>query len=607
MFKKVQIKFFAFTAGILLALIAAVLISINIIMETIVENQSRVILKQIAASIEYDEKTSTFTYFEKKGPPPEHDPINDMRPTEKSSQPPETAPSETESTEALTENPTQNTTQKNNQTTYEETQENDPPKITSPIQTNTESQTTAQTETQSVHTEKPAETTGNFQQPTAPPEWDPDFNHKPPEWENPPDPYGPNDPNDDFHGNNGDYPPYPDQGWGNWNPYRSAPEIETSKQQTSYASFSPSSLCIMNLSGRSVTANPIYASQSNERQKKGQSPVPKTLGSINFFVLMADKDGNYLASLNNDDLDSNTAQYYVSQTMSSKKSSGIINKLQFYRLQKTNGTMIVFTDKGAELNMLRNLTKTTIIIGIISFILLSLLTLVISRKSIQPIKMAFEKQKHFISDASHELKTPLTIISANADVLSDEIGDNKWLNYIKSQTERMNVLVNDLLNLTRIENKTADFVCSEFNLSKAIESTALPFECQAFEMQKSLDIDIQEDLMFKGSEDHIKQMAAIFIDNALKYSNDQGKIKITLKAQGDKRILSVFNTGSGIKEDEKEKIFERFYRSDDSRARSTGGYGLGLAIAKSIIDRYKFKISVEIAEGKSICFTVTMQ
>ena len=193
MFKKVQIKFFAFTAGILLALIAAVLISINIIMETIVENQSRVILKQIAASIEYDEKTSTFTYFEKKGPPPEHDPINDMRPTEKSSQPPETAPSETESTEALTENPTQNTTQKNNQTTYEETQENDPPKITSPIQTNTESQTTAQTETQSVHTEKPAETTGNFQQPTAPPEWDPDFNHKPPEWENPPDPYGPND------------------------------------------------------------------------------------------------------------------------------------------------------------------------------------------------------------------------------------------------------------------------------------------------------------------------------------------------------------------------------------------------------------------------------
>lgn len=221
--------------------------------------------------------------------------------------------------------------------------------------------------------------------------------------------------------------------------------------------------------------------------------------------------------------------------------------------------------------------------------------------------MAFEKQKHFISDASHELKTPLTIISANADVLSDEIGDNKWLNYIKSQTERMNVLVNDLLNLTRIENKTADFVCSEFNLSKAIESTALPFECQAFEMQKSLDIDIQEDLMFKGSEDHIKQMTAIFIDNALKYSNDQGKIKITLKAQGDKRILSVFNTGSGIKEDEKEKIFERFYRSDDSRARSTGGYGLGLAIAKSIIDRYKFKISIEIAEGESICFTVTMQ
>jgi signal transduction histidine kinase len=249
---------------------------------------------------------------------------------------------------------------------------------------------------------------------------------------------------------------------------------------------------------------------------------------------------------------------------------------------------------------------TTVAIGIISFILLSILTYFLSKKSIQPVKVAFEKQKQFISDASHELKTPLTIISANADILADEVGKNKWLEYIKSQTDRMNVLVNELLNLTRLENNTANIVFCEFDLSKAIENTALPFECQAFDSKKTFDIDIQEGLSISGSEVHVKQMAAIFIDNALKYSNDGGTVRITLKSQGDKKILSVFNTGAGIKEGEENKIFERFYRSDDSRARTTGGYGLGLAIAKSIIDKHKFKLTIDNVPGESICFNVTM-
>ena len=347
-------------------------------------------------------------------------------------------------------------------------------------------------------------------------------------------------------------------------------------------------------------------SMFDDMRPKGEE-VPKSLGSIDFFIVMADENGQYLAQLNNEDLEQSVAQNYINAILKENATSGMVNNYQFYRLGKDNGTLMVFTDKTGELAMLKQLFRTTVIIGIISLIVLSAVAYFISLRIMQPLKTAFNKQKQFISDASHELKTPLTVISANADVLSGEIGENKWLTYIKSQTDRMNLLVNELLNLTRLENNTSQFERADFDLSKAINNTALPFECKAFESNKKLELNVEEGMTVNGSERHIKQMAAIFIDNAIKYSNDGGTIIVTLKKVGDKKMFSVYNTGSGIKEEEKEKIFERFYRSDDSRTHLTdGGYGLGLPIAKSIIDKHKFKLTVDNHEGQSICFIVTM-
>ena len=337
-----------------------------------------------------------------------------------------------------------------------------------------------------------------------------------------------------------------------------------------------------------------------------EEPIPRTLGSIDFFVIMADKSGKYLATLNNDDIDEKKAQSYITAILDKDLDTGMLNSYQFYQTDKPNGYIMVFTDKSYEMNMLRQLKRTTIIIGSIALVILSALAYILSKKSIQPIKTAFNKQKQFVSDASHELKTPLTVISTNADVLEGEIGANRWLTYIKSQTDRMSVLVNDLLNLTRLENSTDELERKYFNLSKAIVNTALPFECQAFESNKKFEIEVPDDIMLCGSEKHIKQMAAIFIDNALKYSNDGGTVKVSLQKVGDKKVLSIFNTGQGVKEEDTEKIFERFYRSDESRNRATGGYGLGLAIAKSIIDKHKFKINVLNQPGKSVCFVITM-
>lgn len=355
------------------------------------------------------------------------------------------------------------------------------------------------------------------------------------------------------------------------------------------------------------TAMASPASEPNPMAYSKVEPIPKTLGSIDFFVIMADTKGNYLATLNNDKLDSIGAQDYITTILDNGKDTGMINGYQFYQTDKKNGTIMVLTDKSSEMDMLRQLKRTTIIIGLIALVVLSVFAYFLSLRSIQPIKAAFEKQKQFVSDASHELKTPLAVITTNADVLSEEIGENKWLEYIKAQADRMNVLVNDLLNLTRLENNTTDFERKYFNLSKAVINTALPFECQAFENNKKFEVNVEDDIMLSGSEKHIKQMTAIFIDNALKYSNDGGTVRVSLKKMGDRKLLSVYNTGEGIKEEDTEKIFERFYRSDASRNRSTGGYGLGLAIAKSVIDKHKFKVHVMNQPGKSVCFMVTMQ
>ena len=345
-------------------------------------------------------------------------------------------------------------------------------------------------------------------------------------------------------------------------------------------------------------ANPMGASKVE--------PIPKSLGSIDFFVLMSDKDGHYLAKLYNEDLKADDAQECITDILDKDADTGMYHSYQYYQADKSNGNLIVLTDKSYEMDMLRQLKRTTIIIGSIALIILSILAYFLSKKSIQPIKIAFNKQKQFVSDASHELKTPLTVISANTDVLQGEIGENKWLNYIKSQTDRMNVLVNDLLNLTRLENNTVELEYKYFNMSKAIVNTALPFECQAFESNKQFEVDVDDNIMLCGSEKHVKQMAAIFIDNALKYSNDGGTVRVSLKKVGGRKVLSVFNTGEGIKVEDQDKIFERFFRSDESRNRATGGYGLGLAIAKSIIDKHKFKLNIINQPGESVCFAVTM-
>lgn len=566
------------------------------------QRQSQVVLDQIAAGVEYDEKTSTFTFT------PEDDKKHNENP---GVIPPEIPdkPDEGGASGGTGSNEASGSTGAS-----EESQ--------TPSSGGAQSDAAAQT-TLPPDTQSPEATHTTAKQNSDIPMPPPQEGVYPPEHEGGMRP--PEKPEGDFNDNDkreGEYSyPMPDEYRKQY--YGETPQIGSDENGSSHNAFGEEESAgtlygdgdIIQIANRTsgildgyTVMNITHTAYDNVQEgvQKETAPVPKSFGSIDFFIIMADKSGKFLAAMNNDELEADVAQQYISAIMSEDASNGMLNNFQFCRSDKSNGTLMVFTDKQAELDMLDQLTRTTILIGVVSFALLSVLAYFFSKKSIEPIKIAFEKQKQFVSDASHELKTPLTVISANADVLSGEIGENKWLEYIKSQTERMNVLVNDLLNLTRLENDTSEFIRVSFNLSQAITNTALPFECQAFEANKIFDVDVEDGIFVNGSENHIKQMTAIFIDNALKYSNDGGTVRVMLKKQGDKSVLSVFNTGSGVKESEKHKIFERFYRSDDSRSRMTGGYGLGLAIAKSIIDKHRFKITVENHEGESICFNIIM-
>ncbi|MBO5164273.1 MAG: GHKL domain-containing protein [Ruminococcus sp.] len=599
MFKKVQLKFFGIITAILIAIFIVVLSLVNIIMDVLMERQTNVVLRQVAAGVEYNDKTSTFIFNNpgrKEGMP------------RKEKIPPTSAAENV--TSAATEPTSENRPRNTEKTTA------------APIENDTPAQTYPQEETTIAQTEPPKQTTLPRKtrpqeqrrtepvRPTEPPpetrppredqggggnwgEWQPPEDQDPDPWRDPWHDRDEWDKEEDNKDNDSDERPM----WGNGGFMPTA--------DNAFVPVLDGYTIVVNSPAPEEEVPPQPPNGGMGREPFGE-PVPKSLGSIEFFVIMADKNGKYAAALNNDELTEETAQDYLDKIINDKDSEGMTGNLSFCAEKKENGTLVVLTDRTAEMGIMRKLKRTTVIVGLVSLIFLSVAAYFLSGLIVRPLKVTFEKQKQFISDASHELKTPLTVISTNADVLSGEIGDNKWLNYIRDQADRMNVLVNDLLSLTRLENNTREFITCEFDLSRAVTNAALPFECQAFESRKNFVLNVDDGIKIVGSEQHIKQMTGIFIDNALKYSKDGGTVRVSLTKEDGKAVLAVYNTGSGVREEEVDKLFERFYRSDESRNRSTGGYGLGLAIAKSIIDKHKFKVQVENQEGRSICFVVTM-
>ena len=308
----------------------------------------------------------------------------------------------------------------------------------------------------------------------------------------------------------------------------------------------------------------------------------------------------------NTSLESAEVLELANQMLNKNKASGTLSGYRYLIVEKPYGQLLVFVDQRISNALADRLLTTSLIIGSITLFVLFFVSLFLANLMVKPVEEAFEKQKRFISDASHELKTPLSVISVNADVLEGDIGANKYLSHIQSESIRMNTLVNSLLTLARLDSSKPIGVYSPFDLSNAVESIALTFESIAFEEHKNYTLKITDGISYLGDANKIKQVVAILIDNAIKNADDDGLVELILKRVGDTIHLEVFNTGAGIPEDQQDKIFQRFYRYDASRSKATGGYGLGLAIAKSIVDEHQGTIRVSSEVGSWVRFTVIL-
>ena len=260
-----------------------------------------------------------------------------------------------------------------------------------------------------------------------------------------------------------------------------------------------------------------------------------------------------------------------------------------YSYSYNKGNSIVIIDNSNSKEILLNSLRNSLIIFIILEIIIIYISKLISNWIVKPIIETFNKQKDFIADASHELKTPLSVIMASSEALRENPKEMKWLDNIQNESLRMNNLIIDLLDLARTENDN-NIVLSDGNLSHAIELSVLTFEGRAYEKNIKLEYNIEPNIMIKMNENSIRQVIEILLDNAIKQSNEKGKVIVNLK-KNNNIILTVSNYGEEIPKGEEEKIFERFYRVDKSRNRNENRYGLGLAIAKNIIELHGGKIT----------------
>ena len=298
---------------------------------------------------------------------------------------------------------------------------------------------------------------------------------------------------------------------------------------------------------------------------------------------------------------------YAIKAVERKADSGIIGKyIYIIRKSKNNADMVTLLENENAILQVRIIFILAIIAGILALIIIYIIAKKLANMIVKPVEETMERQKQFISDASHELKTPLAVIEANADVLQNEVGkENKWITYIQTEINSMDKLINELLLLAKMENIDDIRERQEFNLSKEVEIIISMFESIAYENRVKIINQIQENIIINGNKEDIKHILSTLIDNAIKHTEKQKSVIIMLSREKSDIILQVKNVGKPIPVEEREKIFERFYRIDKSRNRNEKRYGLGLSIANSIVKKYNGKIEVEYKDIFNI-FKVTI-
>lgn len=340
--------------------------------------------------------------------------------------------------------------------------------------------------------------------------------------------------------------------------------------------------------------------------------MPEGFQRASVFVMMIGVDGQaQLLYSDRMDVEETDLPQIAQAILTSGKPTGELRQynLRYMAESADGGMMVALMDTSGETWMVQRTIVASALMGLGALLVFFVASLLLSRWALKPVEYAWKQQRRFVSDASHELKTPLTVILANTGILKAHPHDTvqaqmNWVENTEQETLRMKGLVDNLLFLSKSDDAKLNPVHSEVNLSDLADGLSLRFESKAYEQGVSLQADIEPDVRLQGDQTQLEQLMAILLDNAVKYADTGSTVRLQVSSQAATARFSVHNRGAGIREAERPYLFDRFYRADESR--STEGYGLGLSIAKTIVDAHKGKIQVESGEKNGTCFSVTL-
>lgn len=344
-------------------------------------------------------------------------------------------------------------------------------------------------------------------------------------------------------------------------------------------------------------------------------PVGETAGRnpeeafmTRFFTVHCDADGSVKEVLRDyiSSVDEETAKAYAQTVLLRGSKKGYYKDYRYLVSRSDKGISILFLNAAIQVQSMRSLLVVSLTIGVCSLLMVFFLILVFSGRAVRPYLKNIEQQKRFITDAGHELKTPITSIATSADIAAMEHEGDEWIENIRGQAARLTKLVGDMVALSRLDEETPFPDKSRFSLSEAAWEIAEPFAHLAEAKGKKYSQYIEEDLILYGDRDAIQRMISILLDNAVRYSDDGGEIRLQIYRKRGKACIEVTNPCSLPDTSNLDRLFDRFYRLDESRSAATGGTGIGLSMVRAIAESHGGKATVQSADGKEICFKVVL-
>ena len=336
---------------------------------------------------------------------------------------------------------------------------------------------------------------------------------------------------------------------------------------------------------------------------------PMMMPKTNVYSAVYDDSGKLIDSFAtwNSMYANQTMEDYALEVLSGSKERGFIGDCRFAKQVQNGGTLVVLVDCGPGLSSFRTFLRSSILLSLGCLVIVSIAAVIVSGRAVKPVAESYEKQKRFITDAGHEIKTPLAIINADADVLLSELGDdNEWVNDIKTQTRRLSSLTNNLIRLSKMEEGREALKYTKVDLSSLVTEQVNSFKSIASSDDKELVLNCDETVKIEGDVDSLRELVSILVDNAVKYSPEGEKIDISCCSENGKAIIKTSNkTSQPLDEDEIGKLFDRFYRADPSRNSDKGGFGIGLSTAKATAEAHGGNITAG-KDGDRITFTVNL-